>query len=60
MPQETQTRTVLFLQGPPSDFPRVVANELEALGHRTLRINLSLSDWLLWHDTPAAPAIAAA
>lgn len=50
MPQETQTRTVLFLQGPPSDFPRVVANELEALGHRTLRINLSLSDWLLWHD----------
>lgn len=43
-------RVVLFLQGPPSDFPRRVADALEALGHRTLRINLSLADWLLWHD----------
>jgi capsular polysaccharide export protein len=43
-------RVVLFLQGPPSDFPRRVADELESLGHKTLRINLSLSDWMLWHD----------
>ena len=43
-------RTVLFLQGPPSNFPRVVADVLEERGHRTLRINLSLSDWALWHD----------
>ncbi len=50
MPNETHKRTVLFLQGPPSDFPRVVADELERLGHRTLRINLSLADWLLWRD----------
>lgn len=48
MSNETQKRTVLFLQGPPSNFPRVVADELERLGHRTLRINLSLADWLLW------------
>ncbi|SDU02232.1 capsule biosynthesis protein [Stappia sp. ES.058] len=44
-------RVVLFLQGPPSGFPRCVADELEALGHKTLRINLSLSDWFLWHDS---------
>jgi len=50
MGQENTRRTVLFLQGPPSDFPKVVANELERLGHRALRISLSLSDQLLWHD----------
>lgn len=48
-----ECRTYLFLQGPPSDFPRVVADALEALGQRTLRINLSLADWLLWHDRRA-------
>lgn len=50
MTSPVERRTILFLQGPPSDFPRVVADELEARGHRTLRVNLSLSDWLLWHD----------
>ncbi|WP_417772576.1 capsule biosynthesis protein [Stappia sp.] len=51
MQPQIEVRTVLFLQGPPSDFPRVVADALAARGHRTLRINFSLSDWVLWHDT---------
>uniref|UniRef100_UPI003BA8A6FE capsule biosynthesis protein n=1 Tax=Stappia sp. TaxID=1870903 RepID=UPI003BA8A6FE len=50
MKSSAERRTILFLQGPPSDFPCVIADELEARGHRTLRVNLSLSDWLLWHD----------
>ncbi|MCA1297390.1 capsule biosynthesis protein [Stappia indica] len=53
MSNDLSVRTVLFLQGPPSNFPRIVADELEKLGHTTFRINLSLSDWLLWHDRRA-------
>jgi hypothetical protein len=35
-----EMRVVLFLQGHPSFFARDLANEIERLGHRALRINL--------------------
>ena len=41
-------RTFLFLQGPISPFFKLIADELEKLGHRLLRINLCFGDWLLW------------
>lgn len=51
MPSEqTGAKVFLFLQGPPSIFARTVADELELLGHRTLRVNLCPGDWLSWHD----------
>lgn len=53
MGQTAGQKTVLFLQGPPSGFPRDVAREIEALGHRALRINLGPGDWLYWHDRRA-------
>ncbi|MBA5775811.1 capsular biosynthesis protein [Stappia sp. F7233] len=43
-------RTVLFLQGPPGYFFRTVADEVEAQGHRALRINFGPADWFFWHD----------
>ncbi|ADZ70964.1 capsule biosynthesis protein [Polymorphum gilvum] len=43
-------RVFVFLQGPPSIFARTLADELELLGHRTLRVNLCPGDWLDWHD----------
>ncbi len=46
-------KTVLFLQGPPSCFPRVVADEVERLGHRALKINFGPGDWFYWHDKRA-------
>lgn len=41
-------KIVLFLQGPHSPFFARLADRLELLGHRCLRINLSFSDWLFW------------
>ena len=41
-------RVFLFLQGPPSTFPAVLAGELERLGQRTLRVNLAAGDRLYW------------
>ena len=40
--------TVLFLQAHPSTFARHVADEIERIGGRALRINLCGGDWLLW------------
>lgn len=44
---------VLFLQGSPTRFSRHLADELDARGARSLRINFSPGDWLLWHDRRA-------
>ncbi len=41
-------KVVLFLQGPHSVFFSRLADRLEQLGHRCLRINLSFADWLFW------------
>lgn len=46
----TKQLSVLFLQGSPTRFSRFMADELEARGAQTWRINLSPGDWLLWHD----------
>jgi capsular polysaccharide export protein len=43
-----QPRVFLFLQAPPGRFVVHLAAELRARGHRALRINLSLGDWLQW------------
>ena len=47
---QTGGKVFLFLQGPPGIFARTVADELELLGCRTLRVNLCPGDWLGWHD----------
>lgn len=44
----TGRKVVLFLQGPHSPFFARLADRLELMGHRCLRINLSFSDWLFW------------
>jgi capsular polysaccharide export protein len=44
----TQSRTVLFLQGPASPFFSRVADAVEARGARALRINFSLGDRIFW------------
>lgn len=44
------SKVFLFLQGPPGIFARTVADELELLGCRTLRVNLCPGDWIYWHD----------
>jgi len=41
-------RIFLFLQGHPSSFPRLLADELESRGHCALRINLCVGDELCW------------
>ncbi|OYX35543.1 MAG: hypothetical protein B7Y99_03265 [Caulobacterales bacterium 32-69-10] len=41
-------QTFLLLQGPVSPFFRRLAVRLEASGHRVLRVNFSLGDWLFW------------
>jgi capsular polysaccharide export protein len=46
-------RLILFLQGHPSIFARDLANEIERLGHRALRINLCAGDALYWRGRPA-------
>lgn len=43
-----QKKVVLFLQGPHSPFFSRLADRLEELGHRALRINLCFSDYLFW------------
>lgn len=43
-----KNKVILFLQGPNSVFFSRVAEKLEALGHRALRINLCFSDGLFW------------
>ncbi|MBO0346085.1 capsular biosynthesis protein [Roseibium sp. CAU 1637] len=43
-------RVFLFLQGPPARFARVLADELDLLGAKSLRVNLCAGDWLAWHD----------
>ena len=49
----TAGKVVLFLQGPHSTFFARLAARLEELGHQSLRINLSFSDWLVWRRTGA-------
>lgn len=44
---------VLFLQGPPSAFARVLGAELTARGAGVHRINLCIGDWIFWHDEHA-------
>jgi len=41
-------RVFLFLQGPNCPFFTEIADRLEQLGHRCLRINLCFGDWLFW------------
>lgn len=41
-------KVFLFLQGPHSPFFALLADRLEKLGHRCLRINLRFADWLFW------------
>lgn len=41
-------QTFLMLQGPVSPFFRRLAARLEARGHRVLRVNFCLGDWLFW------------
>ena len=41
-------KVVLFLQGPHSTFFARLADRLQQMGLRCLRINLSFSDWLFW------------
>ncbi|ASY61655.1 Capsular polysaccharide export system protein KpsS [Sinorhizobium sojae CCBAU 05684] len=41
-------RTFLFLQGPSSPIFAKIASRLEAHGHRCLRINLNVGDWIFW------------
>ena len=42
------TRTFLFLQGHASPLFARTADRLEAAGHRCLRINLNVGDWIYW------------
>ena len=39
---------MLFLQGPNCPFFTEIADSLEQLGHRCLRVNLCFGDWLFW------------
>lgn len=48
MSKPARRQVFLFLQGPLSPFFSRLANALEAHGHRTLRINVCVADWLLW------------
>lgn len=43
-----EPRTFLFLQGPPGVFARKLGNELRRRGHRVLRVNFCVGDWLNW------------
>jgi capsular polysaccharide export protein len=44
----SQGRVFLFLQGPNCPFFTDIADRLEQMGHRCLRINLCFGDWLFW------------
>jgi len=46
-------KTFLFLQGPHSWFFSRLANRLEELGNRCVKINLSFSDWFFWRSKKA-------
>jgi capsular polysaccharide export protein len=41
-------RTFLFLQGPSSYLFAKIADNLEKVGHRCIRINLCMGDWIFW------------
>lgn len=43
-----RTQTFLFLQGPSSPLFAGIADNLERLGHRCLRVNLCAGDWVFW------------
>lgn len=45
---ETGPRVFLFLQGSSSPLFALLAERLEAQGHRCLRINLNVGDWIFW------------
>jgi capsular polysaccharide export protein len=42
-------QTVLFMQGPISPFFAELGAAMERNGHRVLRVNVNLGDWLFWH-----------
>lgn len=42
------SRTILLLQGPPSLFWAELAAGFEAAGHRVLKVNLCVGDWIFW------------
>lgn len=44
-------QTFLFLQGPASPLFSKCAAALEERGHRCLRINLNIGDWIFWRRT---------
>jgi len=46
-------RIFLFLQGPNCGFFSGIADRLESLGHRCLRVNLCFGDWLFWRRSGA-------
>ena len=46
-------RVFLFLQGPPSSFAKLLSDELERRGQRTLRVNLCAGDKLNWRKKGA-------
>jgi capsular polysaccharide export protein len=45
---QAEGRVFLFLQGPNCSFFTGIADRLESLGHRCLRVNLCFGDWLFW------------
>lgn len=47
MPGKT-SRTILFLQGPPSLFWTELAAGFEAAGHRVVKVNFCAGDWMFW------------
>ena len=46
--QSLSRRVFLFLQGPSSPIFAKIADRLEDLGHRCLRINLNVGDQIFW------------
>lgn len=46
-------QTFLFLQGPSSPLFARIADNLQRLGHRCLRVNLCAGDWVFWRRSGA-------